>query len=192
MLDMWNPTADCTLLILHLEISLTNLEPLQSYFIFLNCICSVITITLTLTITIPFTQTTISTPEALIYMLLASFSSSPSPRPSQFTNSLHEALSQPSFLLLTVFKFKIVQINCDWFCATLNQFAYSSTSSWCKDSGIHWLLALDSLLCCFCSLHGRPLSNFFRSTPIHSLLGPVDSARRLHQDSLRTLGYIDY
>jgi len=123
MLDMWNPTADWMLLILHLEISLTNLEPLQSYFICLNCICSVITITITITIIIPVTLTTISTPEALISLLVPSFASSPSPRTSQYTNSLHEALSQPSSPLLTIVKFNIVQSNRDWFTCTLNHFA---------------------------------------------------------------------
>jgi hypothetical protein len=34
-----------------------------------------------------------------------------------------EALLWPSSLLLTVFKFKIPQINCDWFTSWHNQFA---------------------------------------------------------------------
>ena len=146
MLDMWYPTANCTLLILHLEISLTNLEPLQPYFICLNCSCSVITITITITITIiiPITLTTISTPEALIYLLLPSVASPrPSPRPSQFINSLHKAFSQPSSLLLTVVKFKTVQINRAWFTGRLNQFASLGTWRWCKGSGVRALLALD-------------------------------------------------
>jgi len=152
----------------------------------------VITITITIPITNPITLGTISTPEALIYMLLALFASSPSPRPSQFTNSLHKALSQPSSPLLTIFKFKIVEIIRDSFRGRLNRFVSSISSRWCKDAGIHRLLALHSLLYCFCGLQGRPLSNFFRSTLIDSLLGSVDSAHRVHQDGARTLGYIDY
>jgi len=143
MLDMWNTTADCTLLILHMEISLTKLEPLQSYSICLNCICSVITITITITIIIPITLTTNSTAEAWIHLLLSSFPSSPSPRPSQFTHSLQETFSQPSSLLLTEVPFKIVQINCDLFTGRLNQFASSGTSRWWKGNGVCALLALD-------------------------------------------------
>ena len=141
MLDMWNPTANCTLLILHFEISLTNLEPLQPYFICLNCIYSVITINIPILITI--TMATISTPEAIIYLLLASFASSPSPRQSRYTDLLHEALSKLSSLLLTVFRFKIVQINGDRFTGRHNPVASSSTSIQCKGTGVRTLLALD-------------------------------------------------
>jgi len=98
------------LLNFHFEICLTNPEPLQPYFICLNCICSVITITITITIIIPINLTTISTPEAGISLLHSSFASSPSPWPSQCTNLLHEASSLPSSPLLTVY-FKIVQSN---------------------------------------------------------------------------------
>jgi len=142
MLDMWNLTANCMLLILHLGISLTNHKPLQPYFICLNFICSMITITISITITIAITLKTILTTEALIYLLLASFASSLSPKSSQYTISLYEAISQPS-LLLTVFTFEIVQISCDWCTRGLNQFASSSTSRWCKGTGVHALFALD-------------------------------------------------
>jgi len=141
MLHLRYPTADCKLLFLHLEISLTLFEPLQPYFICLNCICSVITITIS--ITIPITLTTISTPQALIYLLLDSLASSPSPRPSQHTSSVHEALSQPSSLLLTVLEFHIVQINCHWFRGRLNQFTSSSTSQLFRGTGVLALLALN-------------------------------------------------
>jgi len=157
MLDMLNPTANNTLLISHLDISLTNLEPLQLYFICLNCICSVITIPITIPIPIPITLTTISTPETLIYLLLASFASSPSPRLTQFTNSQHDAISQPS-LLLTVFKFKIVQINCDYLTGRLNQFGSSSTSRRCKGTGVHALLALNLMFYCTC--RADPIRSF--------------------------------
>jgi len=148
---MWNLSADCTLLALHLEIILTNLEPLQPYFICSNCICSLITITITttisinVTITLTITLTTTLMPEALFYLLHPVFASSPSPRPSQFTHSLHEALSQPSSLLLTVFKFIIVRINRDWFTGRLNRFGSSSTLSRCKDARVHWSFTLDRL-----------------------------------------------
>jgi len=142
MLDIWNLAADCKLLILHFEISLTNLEPLQPYFICLNCICSVITITITIPITIPITLTTISTPEALIDLLLAFFASSPAPKWSQFTTSLHKAVSQPSPQLETVVKFKNLRIHCDWFTGRHNRFASSSKSRLCKGIGVCAVLAL--------------------------------------------------
>jgi len=139
------------LLILHLEISLTNLEPLQPYFICLNCICSVITITITI-----FTLTTILTPEALIYLLLPLFASSPSPRPSQLTNSLHKSLSQSSSLQLVQSPgqtpFELFQINSDSLAAMLGRFGSSCISRSCKHAGIHCLLAFDSQFYSFCSL----------------------------------------
>jgi len=95
-------SADCMLLILHLEIILTNLEPLQSYFICSNCICSLITITATITITIRITLTTISTPKVLFYLLHSLFASLPSLRPSQFTNSLHTS-AKTTFRSLNLF-----------------------------------------------------------------------------------------
>jgi len=110
-LEMWNPSADCMFLILHLVIILTNLESLQSYFICSNCICSLITITIT--ITILFTLTTILTPDALLCFLHPWCALPPSPRSSQFTNSQDEALSHSSSLLLTIFEFKSMQNNCD-------------------------------------------------------------------------------
>jgi len=140
MLDMWNLTADCMLLILHLEISLTNLEPLQPYFICLNCICSVITITITIIITI-ITLTTISTAEALITCY--------------FRHLHHRHHPGHHNLLIRYTK------------------PYRNL-----------------LLHCFCSLQGRPLSNFSRSTLIHSQVGSVASARRVHQDLARRLGYV--
>jgi len=115
------------------------------YFICLNCSCNMITITITITITIiiPITLTTISTPETFMYLLLPSFVSSPSLKPSQFTNSLHKAFLQPSFLLLTIVNSKIVQIKRDWFTGRLNRFALSGTSRQCKGTGVCALLALE-------------------------------------------------
>jgi len=54
---MCNLSADCMLLILHIEIILTNHDPLQPDFIWSNCIRSLITITII--ITIPISMTTI-------------------------------------------------------------------------------------------------------------------------------------
>jgi len=41
-------------------------------------------------------------------------------------------------------------------------------------------------------LQGWPLFTFCRSTLIDSLVGSIDSSRRVQQDGARTLGYVDY
>ena len=146
-LDMWNLSADSMLQILHLQIILTNLEPLKPWFICSNCICSLITIpiTITITITIPITLTTISTPEVLFFFLHLLSASPPSPRPLKGTNLQSETISQSSPLLRTIFECKIVQIDHEWFAGRLNRFTLSSTSSWWKGTAAHPLLELDLL-----------------------------------------------
>ena len=88
--------------------------------------------------------------------------------------------------------FELIQIDSDWLTAQLSRLGLSSSSRWCMNAGIHRLLALDSLLYSISSLQGRPHLNFSRSTPIDSLLGSVDSSRRVHCDLCRTLGYVHY
>jgi len=145
---MWNLSAKCTLLIYHWTSNLKNLEPRQSDFVRSICIYSLISITIIFIITrnISITLTTVSTPEALFYLLHPLVASSPLPNPLHCTNLLQKALTLPSSLLMTISKFKIVQINHDWFTGRLNRFASLSTSVRCNSTGVHWLMALYLLL----------------------------------------------